>query len=125
MSMAQLSITPEINMGDILTAMIDELDNDDMVEFVEELMDIVSDDDFNHELYELMRRKHEEFLELSGITEDEYQSDYSPADYDIDDEDAEIDLSDDDEKEEAWITDSDGDFGEEDPMDIFTTDDNK
>lgn len=126
MSANQWGVNIEINGGDIIAAMIEDLGIDELVEFVEELVDTVADGDLTNELYELMRNKHEDWLEAMGVDECEYQSDYAgPGIYDgIEASIAEDDLDDeDDEDDEHWTTDDDDVFREENPMDVFTTED--
>lgn len=110
MSMNQLSISPEINMGDVLHAMVEEFGTEELIDFVDELVEQIADGDFTNELYELMRAKHEDWLEEMGLEESDYRTDYAdPTIY------SDVEMDDEDDDDEEWSTDPDDDF--------FTTDD--
>ena len=109
MSVKQLSVNIEMNLDDILKAMTEDLVVDDIVVFVDELIERFDDDnsDLTHELYELMKIKHDVFLEKAGITEDEYQEHHANPIYYTS-------------TEEPWTTDEGDD--EDGDVDVFSTD---
>lgn len=123
--LANLPVTIEVDMEKVLEGLLEDFDNEDMVNFVEEMIDRTGDQDLMNSIYEMLRSKHQEYLEAMGISEDEYKTDY--AEPGIYDEGIEVSVAEEEEVEdEAWSTeDPDAILEEENIMDVFTTEDDK
>ena len=126
MSMKQYKVSVDIDMDSVIEAIMNDLTQGEMIDFVDELIETVSDGDFTNELYELLRRKHEEWLDVAGVDESQYREEFAdPTLYpEVEDDDFDDDEEDDPESEaalidaeEPWTTDEEDDGD----VDVFNT----
>lgn len=125
----------DIELGKVIDAILIDLSIDEITDLFEEIVDKMEDQDLLNNVYELFKRKHEEWLDNTNLSEEEYQYHYAdptiypdaknPTDEEEDDnEDGNTSV---DERvtevEEPWITEVETDEeDDENVMDVFSTD---
>lgn len=104
MAMILEKINIEIDTGDVIQGLIEDFGIEDIIDFVDELIERVGDDDFTHGLYEMARLKHEDWLANNDISEEQYRKDYADSML-YEDEEEVLDTN--EMCDEQWITDTD------------------
>lgn len=75
------NIEVDIDTENLAEALVDDLTNDDLIDFIKQVDEAAQDWDFTNEVYEYFKKQHEEFLDI----EDDDEMDIDPDD-DIDDD---------------------------------------
>jgi hypothetical protein len=106
--MSYLDINIELDTDIIIESLITNSSVDELVDFVDELVDRTSDNNLINELYNVLKLKHNDWLEENGISKSNYEENI---------EDDEHWTSNDELEKDVEIDDDDS----ENPLDVFTT----
>lgn len=111
----RINIEVEFSITKVVESLVNELSHNELLDFVEELNEQVCDEDFTNNLYDLFKRKYEEWIDEMGMGEEGQEQDDSEI-YPTSTSTHEAE-----EEDDNWTTVEIEEEDEENVMDVFNT----